>query len=44
MCEGRDFVIPEDIKAVLPSVVGHRLPSSDHRNTAKQILDSVSIR
>ena len=33
MCEGRDFVIPEDIKAVLPSVVGHRLPSSDHRNT-----------
>ncbi|WP_339490625.1 AAA family ATPase [Pseudomonas sp. EL_65y_Pfl2_R95] len=25
MLEGRDYVIPEDVQAVLPSVVGHRL-------------------
>lgn len=43
MCEGRDFVIPEDIQAVLPSVVTHRLQIDDNINIAKQILDSVAI-
>ena len=43
MCEGRDFVIPEDIKTVLPSVVGHRLQSSGNTHVAQQILDSIAI-
>ncbi len=43
MCEGRDFVIPEDIQAVLPSVVTHRLHIDGNINIAKQILDSVAI-
>lgn len=43
MCEGRDFVIPEDIQAVLPSVVGHRIMIDGNANVAKQILDGVAI-
>ena len=42
MCEGRDFVIPEDIQAVLPSVVTHRL-SNENINIAAQILEHVAI-
>jgi MoxR-like ATPase len=42
MCEGRDFVIPEDIQAVLPSVVTHRL-SAENSNVAAQILEHVAI-
>lgn len=41
--EGRDYVIPEDIQAVLPSVVEHRLQSSLQANVAKQILSNVAI-
>lgn len=43
MCEGRNFVIPEDIQAVLPSVVGHRISVDGSANVAKQILDGVAI-
>lgn len=43
MCEGRDFVIPEDIQAVLPSVVGHRIAADGNSNIAKQIMDGVAI-
>ena len=39
---GRDFVIPEDIQAVLPSVVTHRL-STENSNVASQILEQVAI-
>ena len=42
MCEWRDFVIPEDIQAVLPSVVTHRL-STENSNVAAQILEHVAI-
>lgn len=42
MCEGRDFVIPEDIQAVLPSVVTHRL-STENTNIAAQILEHVAV-
>ena len=42
MCEGRDFVIPEDIQAVLPSVVTHRL-SNENNNVAAQILEHVAV-
>jgi MoxR-like ATPase len=42
-CENRDYVIPEDIQAVLPSVVTHRLQETNHANVAKQILENVAI-
>lgn len=47
--EGRNAVIPEDIQAVLPSVVGHRLGHSQnndphHRvDPIQQLLQSVAI-
>jgi MoxR-like ATPase len=49
MVDGRDFVTPDDIQAVLPSVVPHRLSSHDehgasgHRAVADAILDAVAI-
>jgi MoxR-like ATPase len=42
-CESRDYVIPEDIQTVLPSVVTHRLQETNHANVAKQILENVAI-
>ena len=43
MLSGRDYVIPEDIQAVLPSVVEHRLQGNHQTSVAKQILSSVPI-
>ena len=44
MLSGRDFVIPEDIQAVLPSVVEHRLQNQQQQTSiAKQILSNVAI-
>lgn len=40
MCEGRDFVIPEDVQAVLPSIITHRILGE---NVAQQVLTQVSI-
>ena len=45
---GRDFVIPEDIQSVLPSVIGHRLTASDDRyasvtDNAKRLIEAVSV-
>jgi len=40
MCEGRVFVIPEDIQAVLPSVINHRLLGEQ---VAQQVLADVAI-
>ena len=40
LCEGRDFVIPEDIQAVLPSVINHRLQGEQ---VAQQVLSNVAI-
>lgn len=40
MCEGRDFVIPEDVQAVLPSIITHRLLGE---NVVQQVLTQVSI-
>ena len=39
----RDFVTPEDIQAVLPSVVSHRISADNNHNLAQQILSNVSI-
>ena len=50
MVEGRDFVTPDDIQAVLPGVIPHRLLSGDeagpgaHRTIADLILDAVPPR
>jgi MoxR-like ATPase len=42
---GRDFVLPDDVRATVPSVLGHRLrvdlDSSLHGATAEQILADV---
>ena len=43
LLDNRDFVIPEDIQAVLPSVVSHRLLAENNHNIAKQILENVNI-
>ncbi len=40
---GRDFVTPEDVQAVLPSVVAHRIQADGNSHIAKQILDQVGI-
>ena len=43
LINGRDFVTPEDVQAILPSVVAHRLQADGNTNIAKQILDHVAI-
>jgi MoxR-like ATPase len=46
---GRDFVIPEDVQAVLPACVPHRLISGDdnspagHADIARTILEEVAV-
>jgi MoxR-like ATPase len=47
--EGRDFVLPEDVQTVLPSVVGHRLQSAggqrsrDTEEVARKLLAEVPL-
>lgn len=48
MIAGRDFVMPEDIQAVLPSVAGHRLHSKNtleasSQSTVSQLLSRVAV-
>ena len=50
LLDGRDFVVPDDVKAVAPAVLGHRMVlTSDGRSsmteydTINQILDSVAV-
>ncbi len=49
MLEGRDFVIPEDVQAVLPACVPHRLMSGEdngptgHTEIAEYILEGVPV-
>lgn len=47
MIHGRDFALPEDVQAVLPSVAGHRLQTvSSNENTgdaALHLLNAVAI-
>ncbi len=42
---GRDFVLPDDVRSIVPAVLGHRLrvdlDSSLHGATAEQILADV---
>ena len=45
--EGRDFVAPEDVKAIFPALTRHRLSpsgfSQDPENQVKELLDQVPI-
>lgn len=46
MISGRDFVIPEDVQAVFPSIVQHRLQAREHLQSADwavEILQQVAI-
>jgi MoxR-like ATPase len=42
---GRDMVLPEDIQAIAPSVIGHRLrPASGGRGiSVARLIESVPI-
>ena len=39
--EGRDFVKPDDVKAVAPQVLGHRLSLSPEARIAKENKDKI---
>jgi MoxR-like ATPase len=47
--EGRGYVLPEDVQAVLPSVVGHRLQSAaglrnqDSEEIARRLITEVAV-
>ncbi len=44
MTQGRDFVIPEDIQAVFPSVTSHRLAGASTRHNGTQLAASLLVR
>ena len=41
LIEGRDFVKPDDIKAVAPSVLGHRLTLTSEARIAKEDKNDI---
>ena len=50
LLHGRDFVVPDDVKAVAPSVLGHRMvltadgrSSTNEDQTINEILESIPI-
>lgn len=46
LIEGRDYVLPEDVQQVLPSVVEHRLRGSHGhslKSLSRQLLDAVDV-
>ncbi len=43
LCENRDYVIPEDIQAVFPSIATHRLEEDSNTNIAEKIIQNVAI-
>lgn len=47
LIEGRDYVIPEDVQAVAPAIMGHRLKSHEQqlseRELCEQIIHSVPV-
>jgi len=42
LIEQREHVVPEDIQAVLPSVIGHRLQARDEQATVDVVSDLIS--
>lgn len=43
LMEGRDFALPEDVQAVLPAVVGHRLRGSGEADVGEQLIRAVPV-
>ena len=50
LLDGRDFVLPDDVKAVAPAVLGHRMiltsdgrSSMSENDTISEILESVAV-
>lgn len=47
LVQGRDYVLPDDIQAILPTVVSHRLAAmmehQDSKTLVKQLLEEVAI-
>lgn len=45
MLEQRDYVVPEDVQAVLVPVIGHRLQSvrDNHEEVLQQLIESVPV-
>lgn len=43
LLEGRDYVVPEDVRAVMPYVVGHRVVGSDGGAGVVRHFDEVAI-
>jgi MoxR-like ATPase len=41
--EGRDLVLPEDLQAVLPAVIGHRLQPATEQAEALSVTDRVRL-
>lgn len=39
LIHGREYVLPEDVQAVLPSVVGHRVLSAERKNNEDDLLE-----
>lgn len=48
LLDGRDSVIPEDVQAVAPAVIGHRLahnlPAVDREQVTRRLIESVAPR
>jgi len=43
LMEGRDFALPEDVQAIIPAVVGHRLRGSNDANVGEQLIRAVPV-
>lgn len=49
LCEGREFVVPDDVKLAAPHVLGHRImlkkhgSISDSRDVIEEILDRTAV-
>lgn len=43
LIDGRDYALPEDVQAVLPSVTGHRLRAAGEDQAGTQLLHGVPI-
>ena len=41
LMEGRDFVIPEDVQAILPGVVTHRLQTTGHADATADLVQHL---
>jgi MoxR-like ATPase len=45
--QGRDYLVPEDVQAIVPSVVGHRVKGSGHsqdgQQLVKHLIDNVNV-